>query len=133
MLAVAGLLACALIIQNISSVPPTREDTFAYVCYEIEVMYDVACDDLVAPIVVYSEILDRRFYGVYYWDEPYIFVRKNASEELTLEIILHETTHYVMWELDIDDAMDTCEKERVARVISGGAWDWDDKRMYGCE
>jgi len=48
------------------------------------------------------------------------------------QILLHEMTHYVLYELELIEGNETCEHERIARVISGGTWTDRDKGVYGC-
>ncbi len=132
MLAVAGLASCALILQNLDSVPPTKDAPFEYVCYQLEEMYDVPCGALEAPTIIYSNIINPGYHGVYYHGEPYIFINPNSPEELKEEIILHEMGHYIIYELDLPPKGDKCEGERVVREISGGTWGEDDRFPYGC-
>ncbi len=132
LLAMAGLSACALIIQNFTPVPYTPSQPFEYACQELEKMYDVACGDLEAPTIIYSRVVYEGFYGVYYPGEPYIFINSGSPPEMWEEIVLHEMGHYVIYELELPGRYDTCEGERVVREISGGEWTDADKRVYGC-
>ncbi len=137
LLALLGLTACAWIGILVEPAIPTRDDHFAYVCYKFEQIYDVPCSDLQAPIIVYSVIIDdasgrwETWHGIYYYGEPYIFVNPGSDEDVD-EIILHETGHYIIYELALPPKGDTCEGERVVRLISGGEWEEEDKLPYGC-
>ena len=87
---------------------------------------------------MYSSIIDAasgwaKWHGVYYHGESYIFIDPTSPDEMQNEIILHETTHYVMYELGLFEGIDICEQERVARIISDGEWGDNEKRVYGCE
>ncbi len=136
LLGFAALSACSLIAVNLDPPVPYRTDTFEYVCYQLELMYDVPCGDIAAPIVVISDIINDasrgQWYGVVYNGEPYVFISPDEDEAKTLDIILHETGHYVIWELNLPPKDDTCEGERVVRLISGEIWDDANKRLYGC-
>ena len=117
--------------------PTTPKTDFEYICQEIEVMFEVGCGTLEAPTVVYSSIIDdaagwRRWHGVYYHGEPYIFINPTSPDSLKHEILLHEMTHYVLYELELIEGNETCEHERIARLISGGTWTDSDKGSYGC-
>lgn len=137
LLGILGLTSCAW-VYSMLDIEPDREDTFKYVCYKLEQMYGVSCGSLDAPIVVFSDIIidaagyGGGWYGVYYHGEKYVFINPTAPEDMWIEIILHETGHYVIHELGLPPDGDSCEGERVVREISGGPWDDAAKVSYGC-
>ena len=137
LLALFGLTTCTWIGTLVEPAIPTREDHFAYVCYQLEQMYDVPCGELLAPTIVYSAIINdaagrwSKWHGVYYSGEPYIFINPDSDKDVD-EIILHETGHYIIYELDLPPKGDTCEGERVVRLISGGEWGEEQRATYGC-
>lgn len=131
------LFGCTIVGYTIAqNRVPTKSEPFEYVCYKLEEMYGVPCDDLPAPLIIYSEIIDDAsgggWYGVYYSGEPYIFVDPHLEDEFKAQVVLHEIGHYVIYELDLPPKGDTCEGEAVVREISGGTWDEWDKASYGC-
>jgi len=108
------------------------QSEFDYVCDELEVIYDISCDNLSAPILVYSELVEYNgWYGVYFRGEHYIFINPNYPN-MFLEIERHETVHYVLDHLGIYELITKCEGERIARLISFGEWSARHKRQYNC-
>lgn len=133
-----GMVSCAYLI---SEVPKQLLELtpFEYVCQELAALYPgTDCAALEDPIIIYSSIIDdaagrwAQWHGVYYWGEPYIFVNPDDDEEQQAQTIMHEMVHYVVWENDLPPKEDTCENERVARIISGGTWTDLEKGYYGC-
>lgn len=106
------------------------------VCNLVLEEFDVSCGTLLPPILVLSEIV--RFLGadgVYVHDEKYIFVSPTA--ENVKEVQIHETVHYVLWELDLGDVRDdSCASEALARDwaarIVGEEEDPTWRKRYGC-
>ena len=137
LLGLLGLTACTWIVTLVAPAVPTSDDHFAYVCYKLEQMYDVPCGELQAPIIVYSVIINdasgrwQTWHGIYYHGEPYIFINPDSDEDVD-KIILHETGHYIIYELDLPPKGDTCEGERVVRLISGGEWGEEQRASYSC-
>lgn len=133
-LAAATLFTACHALYSFWPRPPTD---FGYVCQQIELMYEVGCGTLEAPTVVYSDIINSAsgwgyWHGVYYHGESYIFINPQSPVDMQNEILLHEMTHYVLYELQLIPDNETCEQERVAREISGGIWGNAEKRVYGC-
>ncbi len=139
LLVLLALSACTWLATLIEPPSPERTDHFAYVCAALYEIYFVSCVTVEAPTIIYSNIINdasgwRTWYGVYYHGEPYIFINPDYGlGDVDLdELILHEMGHYVIYELDLPPKEDTCEGERVVRLISGGTWDDDAKRSYSC-
>lgn len=137
MLVFAALASCTLIATVSEPSVPTRNTPFQYVCYQIESIYDVPCGDLAEPVVIISDIINdaaypSSWYGVYYHGEGYVFVNPDTGDWSLLDVILHEMSHYVIWELNLNPVEDECEEERVVREISDGVWDQLEKDKYGC-
>jgi hypothetical protein len=109
---------------------------FEYVCEAVRVMYNVGCGELEPPIVVYSKIIQEasrgQWRGVWIWYENYVFVDPDLDDEQKHKTTLHEISHYVLHNLGLVEIEDTCEHERVARLISGGNWGDSVRRIYGC-
>jgi Zn-dependent peptidase ImmA (M78 family) len=88
------------------------------------------------PVIVTSAVVKEfdnawtTYRGFYYEDEPYIFVRDDMEEDQYRETMIHEMVHYVIYKLGFD--YDTCEHERLARLISGGDWGDSVRSLYGC-
>ncbi len=140
LLSVLALSACSWIASMTTEPAADREDHFNYVCSALYEIYFVSCATLQAPTIVYSDIINDAsgwgtWYGVYYHGEPYIFINPSFLDDPDFdlnEVILHEMGHYVIYELDLPPKDDTCEGERVVRLISGGEWTDAAKKHYGC-
>lgn len=128
-----GVLLISVWALVVFSSAPKITTNFEYVCAELERRYEnVSCEGIVPPIEVLSEIVQPGFYGMYYHGEPYVFIRADAPANRYIEIARHEIVHYVMYQMGIYQEFTTCEREQVARDISGGSWTDKDKRKSGC-
>jgi hypothetical protein len=144
-LAVASILTACHAVVTYWPVPYPDTD-FEYVCsefskeisddFDTERRWNDVCLMLQRPVIVESSIVKEFdsvysiIRGLYYKDEPYIFVRPDMTLKQKTQTIQHEMVHYVIYALGFD--YDTCEHERIARKISGGPWDISTKSLYGC-
>ena len=132
-------LACAF-LEKTYRVEPPKSSTFEYTCYHIEQMYpSSSCYGLTPPIIITTLLVqefDESFFtmeGFYVYGDPYIFIRTGLEYLEARDVIIHETVHYVLYELYIVDNEEICEQERVARLIAGDPWDDKNVReIYGC-
>ena len=93
-----------------------ESSAFTQVCEAVEKEYEVVCADLEPPIIVISNIVSMKYYGVYYPGEPYIFINKGYPSRNSATII-HETVHYVLHERSLFK-FGRCESEKAARLIT---------------
>lgn len=135
LLVVVSAVGCATYANRTTPEPPT---TFEQACEGVERHYDwVRCSDanLQPPIVVVSRIVDPRYYGFYYRGENFVFIRPDMAPDLTRDVILHETVHYIIDHLMI--LISHCDNEEMARTITseynGKPIDPTWEKRYGCE
>jgi hypothetical protein len=129
-------ILCCLLLSSCATflnTTPKEQTDFEYVCAAVE----VDCKELgiVAPIAVISAVVGSGYYGFYYPGEPYVFITKFPGNETTQTIIVHETTHYVLYEAGIRKGR--CHSERVARRVTaefkGLEYDPTWETQYGCQ
>jgi hypothetical protein len=96
------------------------------------------CRDLPEPTVITSSVVRSACptcYGFYYFGEKYIFVSSWIPLEVQEEVALHETVHYVVFQLHLN--VTRCEDEELARKITAGIlgefYDASWAVKYGCE
>lgn len=120
---------CVTYHEKTKFVAPTT--LFEQVCEVLE----VDCSEIAPPIVVISQIIDPYgAHGIYIHGEPYIFI--NAVTWLPVsEVEIHETAHYVLYEVYGD--VEACLSEEVARavteILTGVPIDMGWPEAYGCE
>jgi len=119
--------------QNRSSTVPVYSD-LELICQLVEDEYDESCGDLEPPQVILSEIVAALgAWGIYVHGEGYVFVDPFAPD--VWEVTVHETIHYVLWELDLE--RETCPSERKARewseIITGVPINPEWEKNYGCK
>lgn len=128
-LAVVALGACATYQNNTS-----RELTpFEAVCELVREEFGDTCYGVEEPELIITELVEiLGAYGIYVHGEGYIFIAPNLSNKN--EVIVHETVHYVLWELSISRVR--CDSERFARewteIITGIPLDPTWEKRYGC-
>ncbi len=142
-LLVLSWLLAATMIGACTSMYVERELTpFEEVCALVEEEFGDSCWGIDPPILIVSSIADvLGAYGVYVHDEQYIFISPSLTNEegqldpTRREVIVHETVHYVLWELDIEQG--ECPSERLAREwtekITGVPLDPLWVISYGCD
>lgn len=94
------------------------QEDFEYVCEQVTKIYpDVSCDEIEPPLVIMTKLTRyARAHGAYMAGEPYIFI--NPEGPHPDESIIHEMTHYVLYETGkVINA--TCLGESLARVVAG--------------
>lgn len=91
--------------------------------------------DIEDPIVVRSKLVPSPYYGLYYPGEPYVFINYWISDERAWETEVHETVHYILWNLK--PWVRNCEQESVARALTAlilnTEYDHSWWIRYGCE
>lgn len=110
--------------------PPTEHE---FVCAAL----DLDCEELgiVPPIPVISAVVGSGYYGFYYPGEPYVFITKNPGPKETISnILVHEGTHYVLYEAGIRTGRCASEREarRVTAEYKGEEYDSSWEAQYGC-
>jgi len=113
---------------------PKELTPFEAVCQLVEEKFSDTCDGLDEPQLILTELVKYLgALGVHINGEDYIFVTPYALN--VHEVIVHETVHYVLWELDISEG--GCEGERFARewteIITGIPLNPEWEESYGCE
>ena len=92
------------------------------------------CSKVKTPIIVVSRIVPQQYYGLYFSDEPYIFLTVGLSPEQAKETLVHETAHYVIDQLDL--TMTKCDNEGLVREITARVLtveiDETWRTQYGC-
>ena len=106
---------------------------FEEVCLLAEVYFDESCGNLRPPTLIYTSLLaELSIVGAYVHGEQYIFVHPRDPE--LEDTVIHETVHYVLWELDL--VQGRCYSENVARewsaIISGLPVDDTWRERYEC-
>jgi hypothetical protein len=121
-LALVLLLVCSTVSATEES-DDISSDEWRFVCRALGVMgYKVQCRNIKPPTVVVSKIVHDLappgtiMYGVTYDDEPYIFVNARMTRGEQRAIVIHEATHYVLWQT-YGMAVGRCEGESAARTV----------------
>ena len=111
----------------------TNADIWTETCNAVQKQYPkkVDCSKITPPIIVESQAVEDLFInggrvnGIYYWGEPYIFVRPGQ-----IRTMIHEMVHFIAVPLGI--ATETCDAEALARSIAGQPWGQKEQERYRC-
>ena len=133
------VLALSMVLFLSSCIPQdvrgVEQAVFEATCEKTAELYDIKCGDLLAPIVVHTEYFNPRYKGVYVHGEPYVFV-KNKPHINYIEVLIHETVHYIVYNRGGGADVSTCDHEEMARKVASAItgepidpnWRWS----YGC-
>ena len=129
-------LIAALFVMTIDAAMIQKYDLDvmqAEVCSKMK----VDCTDIDIPIVVISRIMNtnglRRYYGVRWEDEPYIFLSPLLHPSTLRSTLYHEITHYIIDMVSL--GLNRCDAEQLARDIEKeltGQHDPTWRVRYGC-
>ena len=128
------LVLLGLTFLALLSCSEEKEQTvFEYVCQEVEAEYGTPCGDLGPPLPVLTQVLNfvkgGPWMGAYVGGERYVFVNPISPD--IRGSLMHETVHYVLYNVADVGTDKQCESEEVARRIAGQTGDkWREK--YGC-
>ena len=135
LLAALAVGACASASTS-NTTKRAEPSAFELVCAKSLQTYGTGCDDIDAPAIIFTDLVRvLEAYGAHIPGEPQIFIRPGLSVHRTYMLIVHETVHYVLYQLDIQ--MDMCRSEAIARNwtadITNTIVDPDWRRRYRCK
>ena len=112
---------------------------YEHACDELTILYPqvMNCIAIPSPMVIYTKLVrykdkkDKTTDGLFVDGEPLVFVYPNLRDRL--RVVVHELSHYIMYETGVDKGMDICEKERIARKVAGNRWGPSERVLYGCK
>lgn len=122
--------ACVVVTDVHEASEPTAQEL---ICAETQWE---GCMDVEAPIPVFSSVVPVTHYGFYFYDEPYIFINPREDADMQWYTEVHETVHYLIYELGLEQYSARCTDEYMARVLTAKltALEYNDSwlEQYGC-
>lgn len=139
------IAALAIAVGILCLAPSTPKDDELIVDYykdravlsEVCLLIKEDCSQIEAPTVVITRLVPKKYYGMYYPGERYIFISYGAIKTKPYrDIEIHETTHYILHE-KYGVEYGFCKSERMARSVTAILTDtevdpkWEEN--YGCK
>ena len=133
------ILILLLLFSPAASADMAERLAYEHACDELTLVYPqvMNCLTIQSPFIVYTKLVRAKDRGatttdgLYVQGEPFVFVHPNIRDRL--RVVVHEMSHYIMYETGVDKGMNQCDKEAAARKVAGHRWGPAEKVPYGCK